>query len=295
MMPGRELCEPIFIVGCGRSGTTLLGKLFGLHPLLKYINEPYDLWAAIDSATDFIQVYSRGESHCLLDGASVTTAARERFRRLLAAPRGVRTVEKSPINALRIGYLNELAPDARFVHILRDGVDVSRSIERMASVARRVVFRPPINDWWGAGEAKWYILMQDGRAAGYYPEEVGELTTDAQRGAYEWLLSMREVDAWRTTLGARYVELRYPDLTDDPTGSLRSIMGQLGIPCFEEWLRAAAAEVRPARSNDGAPLVLPDGMRAEFNGIQERFGFAGRAIAPATRDMIAPASPDRPV
>ena len=38
---------PIFIIGCGRSGTTLLGELFAMHPGVSYICERYDLWAAI--------------------------------------------------------------------------------------------------------------------------------------------------------------------------------------------------------------------------------------------------------
>jgi hypothetical protein len=284
MLPGRKLRGPIFIIGCGRSGTTLLGELFGLHPSFHYVNEPFHLWAAIDPATDYAKYYSRGEPHCLLDGASVTSAARDRFTRLLAAPRGLTTAEKTPINALRIGYLDALAPDARFVHIVRDGVDVARSIERFAAVTRRMVFRPAMNDWWGVGDAKWAALALDGRAAGHYPEEVGQLTTNAQRGAYEWLVSIREVDAWRMSLGARYVELRYPDLTDDPKGSLRFIMNSLGMPCPERWLQSAAARVRPGRSHDGTDLILPARMRADFNHLQARFGFDGRAIAGAARD-----------
>src|SRR6516164_2657563 len=35
---------PIFIIGCGRSGTTLLGELFAKHPELSYRYEPYHRW-----------------------------------------------------------------------------------------------------------------------------------------------------------------------------------------------------------------------------------------------------------
>jgi Sulfotransferase family len=274
----RQLGAPVFIIGCGRSGTTLLGELFALHPAVRYLYEPYDLWAAIESATDFVQLYSHGDYHCLLDASSVTAAARDRFRRLMAAPPGFTTVEKSPINALRIGYLDALAPDARFVHIVRDGVDVADSIERIAAVTRRLAFRRPLNEWWGVGDAKWTALQVDGRAAGYYPEEVRQLTTDAQRGAYEWLVSLREVDTWRASLGARCVDLRYQDLTDDTIGSLRVVTDSLELPCPDGWLARAVSLVRPATGSDGAPLVLPDHMRADFNRLQASFGFKGRAI-----------------
>ena len=268
---------PVFIIGCGRSGTTLLGKLFAAHPAVRYIYEPYYLWAAMEPATDFLQLYSRGEHHCLLDASSVTATARRRFARLMKAPPGVTFVEKSPVNALRIGYLDALAPSARFVHIVRDGTDVVRSIERIAAVTRRMAFRPPLNEWWGVGDAKWTALERDGRAAGYYPDELPELTTDAQRGAYEWVLSLREVESWRSRLGPRLVELRYPDLGDQPRAALSAVMRSVGLPGPDSWLDQAAAMVSPARSSPGPPLMLPDQLGADFNRLQSGFGFTGRA------------------
>ena len=271
--------SPIFIIGCGRSGTTLLGDLFSRHLQVTYLCEPYYLWAAVDPITDVLQLYSRGHHRCLLDGSFVTAAAQERFRQLLAAPAGMTLVEKSPINSLRIGYLDALVPRARFVHIVRDGIEVVRSIEKVAQVTRRMAFRQPLNDWWGVGDAKWASLVHDGRSAKYYPDEVERLSTDSQRGAYEWLISLREVDAWRTELGRRLSELRYQDLTKRPTEILETIAESMGLSCPASWLQEAAAEVKPARQNDGEPVALPPSMRANFNSYQERFGFRGRAVS----------------
>jgi hypothetical protein len=270
----------IFIIGCGRSGTTLLGELLSLHRDVKYFYEPYDLWAAIEPATDVVGLYSHADAHCLLDAGDVTATTRARFSRLMPASPRLVTVEKSPINALRIGFLDALSPDARYVHIVRDGVDVARSIQRMAAVTRRMAFRPPMNEWWGVGDAKWTALARDGRATGYYPEEVGLLGNDAQRGAYEWLMSVREARAWRVALGSRWVEVRYADLTTDPQVMLRRIATAVGLSCSGQWLDSAAARVRPNTRSDGPPLALPEQMRADFNGLQASFGFMGRAIEP---------------
>jgi Sulfotransferase family len=287
----------IFIIGCGRSGTTLLGELFAKHPAVLYRYEPYTRWAAIQPITDFLQIYSRGEHHCLLDASAVTPTARGRFRRLMSPPTGFTLVEKNPINSLRLGYLDAMAPAARFVHIVRDGTDVTRSIQQKAAVTRRMAFRPPLNDWWGVGGAKWFALQRDGVAAGYYSDEVGQLTTDARRGAYEWLLSLREVDAWRQRLGSRLVELRYVDLIDDPPTTLAAVAESLELSCPAEWLTQATSLVhRPATRIPSEQLILPRQMCADFNSFQARFEFAGRAIASeqATDLQMAPeAGPSR--
>ena len=195
----------------------------------------------------------------------------------MSVPPGFTLVEKSPINALRIGYLDAVVPEARFVHIVRDGIDVAVSIERMAAITRRMVFRAPLNEWWGAGDAKWHALERDGRAADYYADELHELTTDAQRGAYEWLLSLREVEGRRACLGSRFVELRYQDLADNPSKTLQVVMDSVGLSCPDWWLEQAVAVVRPARNSHGTPLALPDQMCEDFNRLQRRFGFKGQA------------------
>ena len=41
-----------FIAGCGRSGTTLLGRLMSLGENVTYLNEPRQFWAAINPRTD---------------------------------------------------------------------------------------------------------------------------------------------------------------------------------------------------------------------------------------------------
>jgi hypothetical protein len=267
----------IFVIGCGRSGTTLLGQLLGAHPSVRYLHEPNDAWAAIEPETDLLQLYSRGEHHCLLDASRVTARAHRRFQALMSQPPGVTLVEKSPHNTFRIGYVNALAPEAKFVHIIRDGIDVAHSIAKIAQGETRIAFRPSLNYWWGLGHSKWHALAADGKVANYCPAEVSDLENDAQRGAYEWLVCQLEVDKWRERLGPRLVEVTYQSLTDNPATTLRAIAGAVGLSCPEEWLTEVTGWVNRAASRT-EPVTLPDHMCDDFNSLQAGYGFGGRAV-----------------
>lgn len=271
-----------FVIGCGRSGTSLLGQLLGRHPSVRYCEEPYHLWAALDPELDFTNQYARGNARCIVDGAAVTNEMRARFDTLFLSrlPHGKDLVEKTPINSMRIGLLDELVDGARFIHIARDGTEVARSISHLADTnCYQIARRPNYNMWWGTSDAKWRSLIRDGTAAGYFPNEVGVLDGNRQRAAYEWLVSLLEVDRWRPILGARLFEVTYGELTSEPAHVLTQISEFLDLPPSESWIREACAVVRPNKKGGIERLALPPRMSEAFNEYSARFGFPGRAVA----------------
>lgn len=270
---------PVFLVGCGRSGTTLLGQILSLHPSVHYLYEPRERWAAVSRATDTALAFSRSGAHCFMSASDADAPARRHFARVMKPPAGQVLVEKSPTNALRIGFLDGLAAEARFVHIVRDGEDVVRSIARKASRTRRVVGRGMVNDWWGSNDSKWRLMRDEGAAAGYYADEVAPLEGDQDRAAYEWLVSVGEVDRWRPSLADRLHEITYRDLTESPLQVVSELAGFLGIASSDRWAEEATGIVKPMRRNDGPSIVLPRGMAEDFNGLQRRYGFEGRVRA----------------
>ncbi|MFG0327256.1 MAG: sulfotransferase family protein [Phycisphaerales bacterium JB037] len=301
-MPQHALTGPPpgFIVGCGRSGTTILGKILQRHPEICYLFEPYHYWGVVDPRTDVNNLHHRVDPFMIMGAELVDEAIRERFHRVIMGerPRAGKSVliEKTPHNACRIGYIRALAPTARFAHIVRDGVEVAQSIDRLASTsAYTIAGRPNMNQWWGENEIKWTTLLRDGVAAGHFPAEAPALRTHAQRGAYEWLVTMREIDRHRDKLGpppeGDLHEFRYADLLGDTDNTLRSLASFFGASAPDTWLDESRAMIGEPSAYKARTIELPPEMAAAFNEYHERYGLAGRAepvaMPPITQSVPA--------
>ena len=59
--------QSAYLIGCGRSGTTVCGRVLKNHPGVYYFYEPYHLWAAIDPTIDVLNLYHTGTANFLLD------------------------------------------------------------------------------------------------------------------------------------------------------------------------------------------------------------------------------------
>src|SRR5581483_12446123 len=121
--------RPVIIVAAPRSGSTLLFETLACSPQLYTLGgEGHWLIEGLESLRPGA---SEIESNRLTE-ANWSEALQEHVRATLAAelrlPDGrrwngrdpVRVLEKTPKNALRIGLLDRLFPDALFVHLWRD-------------------------------------------------------------------------------------------------------------------------------------------------------------------------------
>ncbi|HEU4977501.1 MAG TPA: sulfotransferase [Solirubrobacteraceae bacterium] len=136
--------------------------------------------------------------------------------RWLGLSPGRRAVEQTPETSFVLGSVLAAYPDARALHVLRDGRDVVCSlIERGWLSAER-----------GGGD-------DAGRPYGNHPrfwvepERRDEFrdASEATRAAWAW---RRYVEAVRS-VGERTVELRYEHFTADPHGAAASVAPELGI------------------------------------------------------------------
>lgn len=151
----------IFIIGTGRSGTTLIAQMLNAHSkicvphelqiLFEYngngarLNEVFSSGESNDfSAQDFINLVEQRCPHrfdLFFDYANFFNRLKypivdlkrlvgDLFHEIAASKGKTLFAEQSPWYGQRIDLLNSLFPDAKYIHLVRDGRDVAISFAR---------------------------------------------------------------------------------------------------------------------------------------------------------------------
>jgi hypothetical protein len=241
--PFARLDRPIFIIGCGRSGTTILGQILSRHPELAYFDERRDLWLAATPAADvWTRQAAERRGQLALDGRLGRGGAGRRLRAAFVAELRradrPRLLEKLPINAFRVPFIEAACPGARFVHLVRHGIDVALSIaERCRHAA-----------WYGVDDYKWRQLAAWAEARPRTRGLAARCTDDRRRGLLEWRLSVETaLEGLAAADRARQLEVRYEELVARPTAVVEAIEAFLELPPAPEVQAFARAQVQPRR------------------------------------------------
>src|SRR5207244_5106722 len=116
--------SPVFILGCGRSGTTILGNLLAQHPSVTYLHEHRPLWTSAYPETDIWSEHAITRRGKLAFTESDVNPRKKRalrkiFELELQKLRRPILVEKLPINNLRLLFIFKNISDYIFINVLR--------------------------------------------------------------------------------------------------------------------------------------------------------------------------------
>ena len=129
--PGLDTCQPVFVVGMPRSGTTLIEQILDAHSAVFAAGELYDIKYIAKS----LQQSARADlpyPNCmpLLIPGQIHRAANNyltRLRQLTDNALISRVVDKHPLNFQYIGLILRLFPNAKIIHARRDPLDTCLS------------------------------------------------------------------------------------------------------------------------------------------------------------------------
>lgn len=217
----RASVRPVFIIGCGRSGTTILGTALAQHPAVKYLHEPRNLWRAAYPISD---IWTADAPACggklALTALDVSPLDKQRLRRAFSREMAGRSilVEKLPVNSFRLDFLQRIFPDARYLHIYRQGLEVAESIAR-----------EEVRGWFGIGNYKWQQIAALAESGKQTRGLARECRSAAERGLLEWRLSTEAVLHFLARVERNdWLELSYEELTRDPAITLEAVLKFIG-------------------------------------------------------------------
>jgi len=266
---------PVILIGAARSGTKILRDILAAPAGVAAV--PYDV--------NYVWRYGAGDlPHDVLDPDALTEKRRAFIRatlpRLAHARPGDVLVEKTVSNTLRVPFVDRVFPEARFVHLIRDGRDVTESAMRqwqagpdLAALWTKLRGMPLSN----AGYAAWFAGnmlrgLTRGRGGGgvWGPRFAGIEDAAAGRGlaavcALQWQAS---VEAARRDLAAlpavRVTEIRYEDMVAEPA-RMGDLARALDLPDPDAVTDAAARRLRP--TPPGAWRALPAADRGTIEDL----------------------------
>ncbi|NVJ68683.1 MAG: sulfotransferase [Gammaproteobacteria bacterium] len=235
-LPFPQQKEITIIIGCGRSGTTILGNSIAKHKNVLYLNEPRYIWSSIYPETDIWSRFSKKRKGVI---APILTTERKnvRLRRLFWIKRVLSRkkilVEKLPINTLRKQFLDQVFQKANYIVIRRNMEEVINSIQIMDSRER----------WSGHKDAKKKALVEFAMLSGIDKSKLEHVKDVTELSILEWVLCDRAISSDFADKNNCKI-ISYNDLVSSPNEVISKLFDFAGFPDDKAALDWAENNIR---------------------------------------------------
>lgn len=248
-----DVPDPVFVIGCSRSGTTVTYETLAASG--RFLHFGYELpqfWNGLHGPlNNGWESEAAGAQHARAEHRDA--ALRFFYQRLGAGW----VLDKTCINTMRVAYLHELFPDARFVFIQRDGRDnVSSMMDGWrhgrtdGGFGLEKFFGPfPEPVAIEGGEFReWHFFLPPGWRE-YNRASLEEVC------AFQWISANRlALEARELIPGDRWIQLRYEDIFERPVDMFLEAFERLDLPFGDEMReRCLSLASRPTSIVKGAP------------------------------------------
>jgi len=243
MKTKHQAFQPVVIIGAGRSGTNMLRDLLTQIP-------GFGTWPC----DEINYIWRHGNTRFPTDEfgpqqatAEVKAYIRRTFTRLADDNQLTHVVEKTCANSLRVGFVDTILPNAKYLFIVRDGRDVVASALKRWSAPLDLDYILKKARYIPAGDLPYYgthylgnrayrLFSGEKRLAFWGPRFQGMQELLQERSlpevcAYQWkrCVERAEMD-FRRIPAQRVYQLRYEDLVLDPKVEFEKILNFLEMP-----------------------------------------------------------------
>jgi len=270
-----EQSSPTIIVGMHRSGTSLLSRMFtdmGIH---------MGVWLSRDAEAVFFQkinrqIYAKAKAHwaepeSILEAMNnpafvnemaefarekLTSGIRPAIQRFFGTNTWYRDIQspdyfwgwKDPRTALVIPVWQQVFPNAKWVHIIRNGIDVAISLYERALRQKQ----------------KWLLKL--------YRFDYSDKTLNFSYCFNLWEVYLSSIQAGVKKINSDdLIQLQYEDLLKTPASSLTQVLNFINYPIQSEKVREVTERVDQSRLDNTPALkkhreriaLLPQSQRME--------------------------------
>lgn len=274
---GKRVNKPIFILGVGRSGTTILGVTMGMHKDVGFLNEPKALWSYVFEREDLVGSYNDNKALYRLYAEDADRSVVKKAHRLygwfLRLSCASRIVDKYPELIFRTGFVSEIFPDARYLFLYRNGHDTCDSI-RQWSKRLGVVDNGETHDWWGKDDRKWLLLCEQIVAnddfLGQYLDDIRKYSDHVHRAAIEWIVTMKEGLRLMEEFPDSVMGVKYEDYVSSNAERDKVLLfcNLAKDKLFENYC-SRTLHKRESHLDFNLPVMISE----EFNRVMQRLGY----------------------
>ncbi len=284
-----ERSSPIIIIGAARSGTNMLRDVLSQIPGVT-------TWPC-DEINAIWKHGNRHVNHDELDPSlarpDVISFIRRKFKQQLMRSNGETVVEKTCANSLRVPFVNEVFPEARYVLIVRDGLDAAVSAMKrwrggvnLSYTVRKARF-VPLGDLPGhavawLGNRLKQVRSEDDVLSTWGPRPRGIDQFLRWHGlaatcAMQWSVSVTLADRALSEVPAgRRIFVNYEDFVQQPLHHISEITTRFGISVKHAIMQDAVQSVSTSSIGRGrrtAPAGLLNEMRPYLLETLRSFGY----------------------
>jgi hypothetical protein len=274
----KRVKKPIFIIGTGRSGTTMLGKILSIHRDVGWLNEPKALWHVAYPEEDLIGNYSDGNAFYTLTEKHVAPEIKKSLHTLyslyLTITFSNRVLDKYPELIFKVPFVKAIFPDAKFIFLIRNGWDACQSVNAWSKRFGKESESETV-DWWGINRRKWRLLVEqvlpDYQDLYPHKEQIFNWTDQRQMAALEWIVTMREGLKIIERFPHDVLKVHYEDLVQNFSEEIMRIIKFLELESDNCVLSYGKNILKPLSHYE--PFNLNPEIEKPFLEVMEKLGY----------------------
>jgi|TARA_R110001599_G_scaffold54818_2_gene152140 hypothetical protein len=274
----RQVKAPIFILGIGRSGTTILGVTLAMHDAVGFLNEPKALWSYLYPEEDIIGNYNLNDARYRLSDTEVNLEMIRKAHRILGnyltLSCSYRVVDKYPELVFRLDFVRAIFPDAKFLFLYRNGIDTCCSIKAW-SHRLGVNVDETSHDWWGLNDRKWTLLCDQIVATdlvlGPHIDKIRLFSAHEHRAAVEWIVTMKEGMRLATEYPDKVLPVKYENYTMS-LNARKKVLDFCDLPPDKRYDEYCSKVLKKPVEME-SKIALPEEIESEFIRVMGMLGY----------------------